>query len=78
VGSGTGKGAGIRNGKSGIIEYNQVINSGYVGVQLGGDYSIVRNNLIDTFCFINDDGGGIYTYYGNITRYGVKVTGIMC
>ncbi len=74
--SGNGQGAGIRNGKSGIVEYNQVLNSGYVGVQLGGNYAIVRNNLIDTFCFIKDDGGGIYTGNPpNISNYGRKITG---
>ena len=72
--SGNGQGAGIRNGKNGIVEYNQVFNSGFVGVQLGGDNSIVRNNYIDTFCFIKDDAGGIYTSNSlNGTNTGRKV-----
>lgn len=74
--SGNGQGAGIRNGRGGIVEYNQVLNSGYVGVQLGGDYAIVKNNLIDSFCFTKDDGGGIYTSNGpDITNHGRKITG---
>lgn len=75
--SGDGQGAGIRIGKNGLAEYNQVINSGYVGIQFGGDFSIVKNNYIDSFCSVKDDGAGIYTYNGrpnNIFK-GRKVTG---
>jgi parallel beta-helix repeat protein len=74
--SGNGKGAGVRNTGKGLVEYNQILNSGYVGVQLGGDYAIVKNNLIDNFCFIKDDGAGIYTSNGsNRTNKGRKITG---
>jgi parallel beta-helix repeat protein len=75
--SGNGMGAGIRIGKRGIVEYNQILNSGFLGLQFGGDYTVVRNNLIDTFCFVKDDGGGIYAYthHRNVTMHGRKVTG---
>jgi parallel beta-helix repeat protein len=74
--SGEGQGAGIRVNKSSIAEYNQVINSGFIGIQMGGDSCIVKNNYIDSFCFVKDDGGGIYTYNNSdVTNYGRKVTG---
>lgn len=47
------------------IQYNKVINSGYIGISFYGDSVTVRNNLVDTFCKVLDDGGGIYTYTGS-------------
>ncbi|MEJ7684842.1 MAG: Ig-like domain-containing protein [Segetibacter sp.] len=42
----------------------------------GGDYGVVKNNYIDTFCFIKDDGAGIYTNNNpNITNKGRKIIG---
>ncbi|MBA2561711.1 MAG: right-handed parallel beta-helix repeat-containing protein, partial [Chitinophagaceae bacterium] len=74
--SGNGNGAGVRNAAGGLVEYNQIINSGYLGVQLGGDYAIIKNNLIDSFCFVKDDGAGVYTSNGeNAYSTGRKITG---
>ncbi len=74
--SGNGQGSGIRNCTSGLVEYNQIINSGYIGIQMGGNYSIIRNNLIDNFGYIKDDGGAIYTSNGsNGTNYGRVIAG---
>lgn len=73
---GNGKGAGIRNSDLGLIEYNRVYNSGYIAIQIGGDNSVIKNNLIDTFGFIKDDGGGMYTSNGhNDTYKGRKIIG---
>ena len=44
-----------------LIEKNQIINTSYNGIHFGGDYTIVKNNFIDTFCVFKQDGGGIYT-----------------
>ncbi|WP_026968711.1 Ig-like domain-containing protein [Algoriphagus terrigena] len=44
-----------------LIEKNRIINTGYNGIHFGGDFTIVRNNLIDRFCVYKQDGGGIYT-----------------
>lgn len=75
-GSGEGMGAGIRNGNKGIVEHNQIINSGYVAIQLGGDSVIIKNNVIDSFCFIKDDGGAIYSSNGKkSTNNGRKIVG---
>ncbi len=44
-----------------IIEYNNIINTGYIPVAFYGEGSIVKNNFINNFCSVKDDGGGIYT-----------------
>jgi parallel beta-helix repeat protein len=47
-----------------IIEANKFFNCGYNGINFSGNNVTIKNNLIDTFCFIKDDGAGIYTYTG--------------
>ncbi|WP_296705019.1 Ig-like domain-containing protein, partial [Algoriphagus sp.] len=49
----------------GLIERNQVLNTAYNGIHFGGDYTIVKNNLVDRFCVFKQDGGGIYTNADN-------------
>ena len=48
-----------------MAERNTIINTGYIAINFGGDFSVVRNNFIDTFCTLKDDGGGIYSYMGS-------------
>lgn len=43
---------------------NTIINSGYIGIRADGDSILIKNNYIDTFCTILDDGAGIYTWTG--------------
>ena len=67
--SGDGVGNGIEViGNNTIIKKCKVINTGYNGIQFGGDSVLIENNLIDSFCTIKDDGGGIYTYTGDGTQ----------
>jgi parallel beta-helix repeat protein len=40
---------------------NTVTNSGYIGIEYGGDQTIIQNNTIDRTCLVIDDCGGIYT-----------------
>lgn len=47
-----------------LMEHNSIINTGLNAISFYGNSIIVRNNFIDTFCAILDDGGGIYTYTG--------------
>jgi|SRR3989339_923268 len=47
-----------------IIENNSLINVGFNGITFHGNNILVKNNFVDTFCQIMDDGGGIYTYTG--------------
>ncbi len=75
-GSGNGMGRGIVNGGKGLVEFNTVLNSGYIGIYLGGDYAIVRNNYVDSFCFVKDDAGGVYfANGGNATSTGKQIIG---
>src|SRR5690606_17765752 len=64
--SGNGNGVGIQtsSGNNRIIQ-NKVINTGYSGIRFSGDSTLIKNNLVDNFCLIKDDGGGIYTWSGS-------------
>ncbi len=66
------------NGKSGVgnysgitligninrIEYNTIENTGYIPINFQGDSILIKNNYINKFAFVLDDGGGIYTWNG--------------
>lgn len=58
-------------GEKVLVQNNKVINSGFNGIQFSGNYSIVKNNYVDTFCQIKGDGGGIYTF-GGVRYQGYK------
>ena len=58
-------------GENVLVQNNAIINSGFNGIQFNGNYSIVKNNYIDTFCQIKGDGGGIYTF-GGVKYQGYK------
>lgn len=70
-------------GNNSIIRDNSFTNCGYVVINFKGTNVLVKNNFIDTFCFVKDDGGGIYfggfnfassIIDGNIILNGVGVT----
>lgn len=44
-----------------LVQYNEVDSTGYVGIGLNGSNLTCSNNIVDYFCTITDDGGGIYT-----------------
>src|SRR5690606_20831871 len=76
--NGDGNGIGIyANDDNTSIENNVVRNSGYNGIHFGGNNSIVKNNLIDTFCMTKSDGGGIYSFDSSSTKHfkNRKITG---
>lgn len=50
----------VRSTKRAIIEFNTILNSGYMGIDFSGDSMIVRNNFVNKFNMIQSDGGGIY------------------
>lgn len=47
-----------------VIEYNKIINTGFNGITFEGNGTLIKNNLIDNYCFFKNDGGGIYSYGG--------------
>jgi parallel beta-helix repeat protein len=73
--SGDGNGVGIYdNGDGNIVEYNEIRNTCHNGMRFRGNNLIIKNNLIDRFCLVKDDGAGIYSYGGHGTT-GIKVIG---
>ncbi len=57
-----------------LIEHNQILRSGYSGINHSSNRGVIRHNLIDTYCFTMVDGGGIY--YGSQTAVGdITITG---
>ncbi|MEB2778743.1 Ig-like domain-containing protein, partial [Algoriphagus sp. D3-2-R+10] len=59
-----------------LVEYSTFLENGYNAIYFDGNNITVKNNLIDTFCFVKDDGGGIYTFTGprNTTFTNRKIT----
>jgi hypothetical protein len=45
-----------------ILRYNRMDSIGYVGIMGGGDNLLVQNNVVNEYCYIKDDGGGIYGF----------------
>ena len=68
-----------------LVENNQVFNAGYCGITFSGSGTIIRNNLINTFCTMLEDGAAIFYASGtegknmliqdNIILYGVGAVG---
>ena len=49
-------------GSNTTIELNTVKETGYIAINFEGSHVLVKNNLVDGFTLVKDDGGGIYTY----------------
>lgn len=47
-----------------VVENNQVINTGYNGIHFNGNHTKIKNNLVDGYCLVKNDGGGIYSFGG--------------
>lgn len=55
------------------IQWNVLSNIGYIGIHArytvgSGGTALVKNNFIDTFCNVKDDGAGIYTFGPNVLK----------
>lgn len=70
-------GINIGPGSNDTLQYNTVDTSGYVGIFFLGGPHLIKNNTIDYFCYIKDDGGGLYTWSGDIDSANPKKTGIV-
>jgi len=60
------------------ITNNSIVNVGYNGIDFGGDNTIIKYNYVNNFELIKDDGGGIYTYAGDVdsltNHVGIQIT----
>ena len=78
--NGNGNHIAIRcDAKGFYAENNRVLKCGYNGITFAGDNCTIKNNFIDSFCTVKDDGGGIYTFTGtglsNTVYYNRKIIG---
>jgi hypothetical protein len=60
-GSGEGQYFAISKAYGGTIANNTIKHTGYIPIFLRGTNNLVKNNVIDTFGYVKDDAGGIYT-----------------
>ncbi len=54
-------------GDNTLIQYNELDSCGYNGIFPRGNNSNIKNNLVNTFCFMKDDGAGVYCVSSGIT-----------
>ncbi|HUC81403.1 MAG TPA: PA14 domain-containing protein [Flavisolibacter sp.] len=50
------------NGDNNTVEGNKIENTGYVPLSFNGSAVLIKNNFINRFTLVKDDGGGIYTW----------------
>jgi len=62
-------------GNNNTIAYNTIDTTGYSAISFQGNSNTIANNLINYFCFVKDDGGGIYTWNGSTDSTYVHTTG---
>ena len=59
-----------------LVQYNSIINTAHNGMTIGSDKTIVKNNFIDKFCTLIDDGAGIYGGHNAIVTGNIIINGI--
>jgi hypothetical protein len=52
-------------GDGNLVELNEILHSGYMGIYFDGNNVTIKNNFINYFGIHKDDGGGIYTNGGS-------------
>lgn len=58
-----------------LIEYNDIDSAGFMGINFLGTRLLIRNNLINHYTKVIDDGGGIYMFNSANTQFtGIKIT----
>ena len=68
----------ILKGDNNTIANNEIDSTGYVGIRFYGDFALVKNNYVNYFALVKDDGGGIYTWTGaahNPTYHSRRILG---
>lgn len=61
-------------GTANTIQQNEVINTGYSAITFAGDSALVKNNFVNNYTMVLDDGGGIYGW-GDYNKFGRKIIG---
>jgi len=52
-----------------VISRNTIIDTGFIPIRFNGNDVLIENNVIDGYCSVLDDGGGIYTWNGPKTVF---------
>jgi parallel beta-helix repeat protein len=65
----------VINGANNTVQYNAVDTTGFNPIVFMGTSNNIKNNLVDYFCYVKDDGGGIYTWAGDIDSATKRTTG---
>lgn len=63
-------------GDNNDIELNEIDSTGYIPLSFSGNNVTIKNNFINNFEFVKDDGGGIYTWNNSSNapvNYGRKI-----
>ena len=53
------------DGNNNTVSYNTIDTTGYCAISFMGNSNTIANNLVNYFCFVKEDGGGIYTWNGS-------------
>ena len=48
--------------RNNLVQYNEIINTGYNGIRLEGMHNMVKNNYVYNAMSLLNDGGGIYSW----------------
>lgn len=54
----------VMSGNGAVIEYNTIKKTGYIPLNFSGNNILIKNNIIDSFLMVKQDGAGIYTWNG--------------
>lgn len=65
------------SGQNNTVQYNTVDTTGYVGIFFLKGPNLIKNNTVNYFCYLKDDGGGIYTWSGDIDSAAVRNGGVV-
>lgn len=66
------------NGNNNLIEFNQIENTGYNVISFSGNDLTIKNNYINNFNLVKDDGSAIYSWNNGpspANNYNRKITG---
>ena len=66
------------DGSNNTVQRSVIDTTGYAGIFFWhSNSSTIQNNSVDYFCFVKDDGGGIYTWSGDIDTVTRRDAGVI-